>query len=82
MVVVRLFLRLISVPLPPVYGSGLKTRHWLSKAPRSMSAMSSGPKLFGSNDPRNPPDGKITTITANQGQINTALAAALARFRS
>jgi len=29
-------------------------------------------------DPRNLPDGKITTITANQGQINTALAAALA----
>lgn len=29
-------------------------------------------------DPRNLPKGKITTVTANQSQINTALAAALA----
>ena len=46
-----------------------KTRHWLSKG--SMTFL----KQY---DPRNLPDGKITTITANQGQINTALAAALA----
>ena len=80
MVVVRLFLWLIILGLlasPVIAWFGLEDAPLVSESAEVNVRDVQWAKAFLKQyDPRNLPDGKITTITANQGQINTALAAA------
>lgn len=82
MVVVRLFLRLIILGLlasPVLAWFGLEDAPLVVESTEVNVRDVQWAKAFLKQyDPRNSPDGKTTTITANQGQINTALAAALA----
>ena len=83
MVVVRLFLWLIILGLlasPVIAWYGLEDAPLVAESAEVNVRDVQWAKAFLKQyDPRNLPDGKITTITANQGQINTALAAALAQ---
>lgn len=82
MIVVRLFLWLVILGVlasPVVAWYGLEDTPMVTESAKvNVRDIQSAKDFLKQYDPRNLPDGKITTITANQGQINTALAAALA----
>lgn len=82
MIVIRIFLWLIIIGVfasPVVAWYGLDDTALVTKGPEvGVRDINSAKAFLEQYDPRNLPDGKITTINANQGQINTALAAALA----
>ncbi|MGB0629793.1 MAG: hypothetical protein ACPGRZ_03785 [Alphaproteobacteria bacterium] len=82
MIVVRLFLWLIILGVlasPVVAWYGLDDAPLVTESAKvNVRDIQSAKDFLNQYDPRNLPDGRITTITANQGQINTALAAALA----
>ena len=81
MIVIRIFLWLIIlgvVASPVVAWYGLEDTPMVTESAEvSVRDIQSAKDFLKQYDPRNLPDGRITTITANQGQINTALAAAL-----
>lgn len=82
MIVIRLFLWLIIIGIfasPVVAWYGLDDTPLVTKGPEvGVKDINSAKAFLEQYDPRNLPSGKITTINANQRQINTALAAALA----
>ena len=82
MIVIRIFLWLIIIGIfasPVVAWYGLEDEPLVTRAPQvDVKDINSAKKFLAQYDPRNIPDGKITVINANQSQINTALAAALA----
>ena len=81
-IVIRLFLWLIIIGIfasPIVAWYGLDDTPLVTKGPKvGVKDFNSAKAFLEQYDPRNLPDGKLTVITANQRQINTALAAALA----
>lgn len=82
MIVIRIFLWLIIIGIfasPVVAWYGLEDEPLVTKGPQvDVKDINSAKAFLAQYDPRNIPDGKITVINANQSQINTALAAALA----
>jgi hypothetical protein len=82
MIVIRIFLWLIIIGIfasPVVAWYGLEDTALVTRGPVvDVKDINSAKAFLEQYDPRNIPDGKITVINANQGQINTALAAALA----
>ena len=82
MIVIRIFLWLIIIGIfasPVVAWYGLEDEPLVTRAPQvDVKDINSAKEFLAQYDPRNIPDGKITVINANQSQINTALAAALA----
>lgn len=82
MIVIRIFLWLIIIGIfasPVVAWYGLDDTPLVTKGPEvGVQDINSAKKFLEQYDPRKLPDGKITVINANQRQINTALAAALA----
>lgn len=82
MIVVRIFLWLIIIGIflsPVAAWYGLEDTPLVTKGPEvGVQDINAAKKFLEQYDPRNLPDGKITVINANQRQINTALAAALA----
>lgn len=82
MIVVRIFLWLIIIGIiasPVVAWYGLEDTPLVTKGPEvGVRDINAAKSFLEQYDPRNLPDGKITVINANQRQINTALAAALA----
>lgn len=82
MIAVRILLWLIILTVlasPLVAWYGLENRPLVTKSPTvGLPDIKAAKEFLAQYDPRNLPDGKITTITANQQQINTALVAALA----
>ena len=82
MIVIRLFLWLVILGVlasPVVAWYGLDDKALVTSSPTvNVRDIQSAKDFLNQYDPRNLPGGKITTITANQGQINTALSAALA----
>lgn len=82
MIVIRIFLWLIIIGIfasPVVAWYGLDDTPLVTKGPTvEVQDINSAKEFLQQYDPRNLPDGKITVINANQRQINTALAAALA----
>ena len=81
MIVFRLFLWLVILGVlasPVVAWYGLEDTPMVTESAKvNVRDIQSAKDFLKQYDPRNLPDGKITTITANQGQLNTALAAAL-----
>jgi hypothetical protein len=81
MIVIRAFLCLITlcvIASPFVAWCGLDDKPLVtSSAKVGLKDVQSAKEFLKQYDPRNLPDGRITTITANQSQINTALTAAL-----
>jgi hypothetical protein len=82
MIVIRLFLWLIILAIfasPVIAWYGLDDKPLVTKGPQvGVRDINSAKEFLQQYDPRNLPDGKVTVIKANQRQINTALAAALA----
>lgn len=82
MIVIRIFLWLIIIGIfasPVVAWYGLDDTPLVTKGPEvGVLDINAAKEFLEQYDPRNLPDGKITVINANQRQINTALAAALA----
>lgn len=82
MIVIRLFLWLIILGIfaaPVIAWYGLDDKPLVTKGPQvGVRDIDSARAFLEQYDPRNLPDGKVTVINANQRQINTALAAALA----
>ncbi|CAN0445043.1 unnamed protein product, partial [Discosporangium mesarthrocarpum] len=82
MIVIRIFLWLIIIGIfasPVVAWYGLDDTPLVTKGPKvGVQDINSAKKFLEQYDPRNLPDNKTTVINANQRQINTALAAALA----
>lgn len=82
MIVIRLALWLIILGIfasPVIAWYGLDDAPLVTKGPEvGVQDINSAKAFLEQYDPRNLPDGKITVINANQRQINTALAAALA----
>jgi hypothetical protein len=82
MIVIRLTLWLIILSVaasPLVAWYGLDDKPLVSESAKiEVLDIQSAKDFLQQYDPRNLPDGKITTINATQRQINTALAAALA----
>jgi hypothetical protein len=82
MIVIRICLWLIILGVfasPVVAWYGLEDEALVTSGPKvNVRDIQSAKDFLKQYDPRNLPDGKITRITATQGQINTALAAALA----
>jgi len=82
MIVIRIFLWLIILVViasPFVAWYGLDDKPLVtSNAKGSVRDVQSAKKFLKQYDPRTLPGGRITIITANQGQINTALTDALA----
>ena len=82
MIVIRIFLWLVIIGVfasPVVAWYGLEDTALVTKGPEvGVLDIAAAKSFLEQYDPRNLPDGKITTINANQRQINTALAAALA----
>lgn len=82
MILIRLVLWLIILGIfasPVIAWYGLDDKPLVTKsADIRVGDINSARAFLQQYDPRNLPDGKITVIKANQSQINTALAAALA----
>lgn len=82
MIVIRLILWLIILGVfasPVIAWYGLDDKPLVTKGPTvDVRDINSAKAFLQQYDPRNLPDGKVTVINANQSQINTALAAALA----
>lgn len=82
MIVIRLVLWLIILGIfasPVIAWYGLDDAPLVTKGPDvGVRDINSAKAFLQQYDPRNLPDGRITVINANQRQINTALAAALA----
>lgn len=81
MIVIRLVLWLIILGIfasPVIAWYGLDDTPLVAKGPNvDVRDINSAKAFLRQYDPRNLPDGKTTVISANQRQINTALAAAL-----
>ena len=81
MIVIRAFLWLIMlcvIASPFVAWYGLDDKPLVTRSTKvGVHDIQLAKDFLKQYDPRNLPDGRITTITANQGQINNALTAAL-----